>query len=154
MIIIVVMLSGCIVTDFIDRAVSIIEGPKEFQWNKITFEERFGWADFINEDLAKTGEHLILVRNGTKFLNIYVNVLWSNPVDDRFTLLNQGNFNMTIFLPEGETVNRTYSTLGKPKAYDEYFNFKTSGEEEEWRIIVLVSGYGRYQIVAQTYEPL
>lgn len=148
------LLSGCVVIDFFDDVSSAIEGPQKYEWQKITIEETFGWLDVVNEEMAKVGDYPIYIRNDTRYLNIYFSVEFSNPLNPKLGFFNQGRLNFTIVFPSGENITKTYCTTAKSKTYEEHFNFPTSGDREEWFCIVRVIGYGKYKIVAQTYEPV
>jgi hypothetical protein len=154
MVAILPVLSGCVVVDFFENVESVIEGPQEYAWQTMTIEERFGWFDMVNEELSKVVEYPIYVRNGTRFLNLYVQVTFSNPLSPDLTFLSQGNLNMTVAPPSGDEITETYCTTTKYRTFEWHNNFETSGSTEEWSIALRMVGYGNYKIVAKTYEPV
>lgn len=144
------MLSGCV---YVDKMVEFLTPPPHYEWIKvINVEESFGWLDVINAEMAKTADYPIFIKNDTRYLHIYIHVDFSNPINPDFETLSQGNLNLTIIMPDGENVTKSYCTTGKLRSYDDYFYF-TSPQAGEWKITVKVAGYGKYKIVAQTYQP-
>lgn len=154
LIMILPMISGCVISDAVEKAKRFLEGPPTYKWSKMMYEGEFGWLDMVNANLSKEEIHPIYIKNGTQYLNIYIMVEFSNPIVPDFELLSQGRLNLTIIPPSGGNVTtRTYCTAAKSRTYEDYFTFETSGKEEQWDIMVKVSGYGKYKIVTQTYSP-
>ncbi len=147
------MLSGCIVTDFYEKVMEKIQHPPEYEWQKvIEDEERFGWVDMINFEMAMVNDYTIFLENGTRYLQIFIEVEFSNPIKPELESLNQGRLNLTIIPPSGENTTKSYCTTGKSHSYDDYFYF-FSPEKGTWKIIVKVTGCGKYKILAQAYQP-
>jgi len=153
LIIVLPVISGCVVSDTVEKAKRFFEGPPSYEWSKMTYEGEFGWLDMVNANLSKEETHPVYIKNGTQYLNIYIKVEFSNPIVPDFELLSQGRLNLTIISPSGENVTKTYCTAAKSRIYEDYFTFETSGKEEQWNIMVKVMGYGKYKIVTQTYSP-
>ena len=146
-------LSGCVGPQEIYRKmVEFFTRPPEYEWIKIiTVEEEFGWMDIVNEDFAKVSEYPFVIKNETKYLRIYMEVNFSNPISPRIESLNQGHLNITILSPS-ENYTKTYCTTLKSNEYVDYFYF-ADPEPGGWKIIVKVVGYGKYKLVAKVYQP-
>ena len=75
------MLSGCILYDYYEKVKNILESPPRYEWVKtVQVEDKFGWLDIVNEDMAKSSDYPLFLKNGTKYLHIYIKVDFSNPI--------------------------------------------------------------------------
>ena len=93
------MLSGCILYDYYEKVKNILESPPRYEWVKtVQVEDKFGWLDIVNEDMAKSSDYPLFLKNGTKYLHIYIKVDFSNPINPDFEILSHGKFNITIIL--------------------------------------------------------
>ena len=143
--------SGCV---YLEKLIQILTPPPEYKWVKvINVEDTFGWLDMVNKEIAKTADYPVFVKNGTKYLHIYIHVEFSNPINPDLESLSQGHLNLTIIKPSGENITKSYCTTAKSKAYDDYFYFNEP-QPGEWKVIIKVSGYGKYRIVASIYQPI
>lgn len=146
------LLSGCISTKQIQQKMEEFFKKEEYEWViKIDNSEDFGWFDMINWELAKVDKYPFIVQNNTRYLHIFVEVNFSNPINPKYKKLSQGKVNITISSPE-KNYTKCYSTLGKSNKYEEFFNF-ASPYSGKWEIIIKVTGMGKYRLIVKTYQP-
>jgi len=143
--------SGCV---YLEKIEQFLMPPPQYEWKRlISVEDTFGWVDVVNKELAKISDYPIYVSNETKYLNIYIHVEFSNPINPDIESLSQGHLNFTILKPDGENITKTYCTATKVKTFDDYFYFENP-QEGQWNIIIRVFGYGKYRMVAKAYQPV
>jgi hypothetical protein len=147
------ILTGCTLSDYYQKIENVLDTQPKYVWVKtIHVEDKFGWLDVINEELAKVVEYPIFIEKQTKYLHIYINVEFSNPINPSLNIFNYGRFNLTITNPSGDSTEKSYVTTGKSYTYDDYFTIDNP-ETGNWEISINVFGYGRYIILVETYVP-
>ncbi|MCD6480817.1 MAG: hypothetical protein J7L31_00885 [Thermoplasmata archaeon] len=148
------MSAGLLVAAMYPEIEKMFRPPTQYRWEGgINVEDSFGWGDFINGELGKVSEYPIFVENGTKYLHIYIEVDFSNPINPDLEILNQGNLNFSILSPSGKNITKSYCTTLKDHTYEEYFYFENP-EKGQWKVKIKVAGYGKYRISAQMYQPI
>ena len=137
-------LTGCIKISQVKKLEEIITPPQKYKWiKKVDEKADFGLFDMINAEIAKVDYYPFMVENGTKFLHIYIHVNFSKPF---------GKLNFTIVSPE-KNLTKEYSTIAKSYKYDDFLYFN-SPKPGNWKIIVKVTGIGKYSLVAETYQKI
>ena len=151
---IIFMSAGLLVANFYPEIEKIFKAPPAYKWRGgINVQDSFGWMDMVNGEIGKVSEYPVFVGNNTKYLHVYIEVVFSNPINSDIEILNQGNLNFTILSPSGENITKSYCTTFKDHRYEEYFYFENP-EEGQWKIKLKVVGYGTYKISTQMYEPV
>ncbi len=148
------MLSGCIgPKELYERLMTFLKEPQQYAWVKIVVEEDdFGIWDMINTDAAKNTSITFMVQNGTKFLHIFIEVNFSNPLNPDWECLNQGELNFTIITPS-DKISKEYCTAFKSHSYDDFIYF-VDPQPAKWNLIIKVRGVGKYKILVEAYQPV
>ncbi len=144
------LLSGCVgLKEVYEKLVEFFKKPIQYKWVvKVDREESFKWLDMINADLAKVSSYPFFIKDGTKYLHIYIEVNFSNPLGIKG--LSQGKLNLTIVTPI-KNVSKSYCTTAKSKTYNDFIYF-ANPEEGEWELVIKLIGYGKYKIFVEAYE--
>ncbi|RLF51178.1 MAG: hypothetical protein DRN11_03250 [Thermoplasmata archaeon] len=147
------MLSGCVgPKEVYEKLVEFFKKPPQYEWIRVVkAEETFGWLDLVNRELAKVSEYPFIIKNNTKYLHILIQVNFSNPISPKIDSFSQGYLNLTIVSPSGN-YTKSYCTTAKIKEYEDFLYFPKP-QPGNWKIVVKIFGYGKYKLIAETYQP-
>lgn len=156
MVLVLIPLSGCIgPQEVAQRLMQRLETEKRYTWSETLSDvQSFRFLDIVNKDVAKIERYPPLtIHEDTRYLHLYFNVSFSNPVNPEWRYVTMGYANITITDPTGVNISRDFNALGTGNDYREFFYF-VRPLVGNWHITVTVRGIGEYTIFAQVYEPV
>ncbi|MDD5503091.1 MAG: ADP-ribosylglycohydrolase family protein [Candidatus Thermoplasmatota archaeon] len=172
--------SGCI-GDVLRTNGAENPNSEALEWKEVArFASGFRETDMINENLSKTGELSFFVRSGAEKLEVVVEVAFEkavidgylSPVSNAYSLtdyleptssimLARGNVTLALADPSNKIVKTlNYNTLSLdgvpemifPRVFSDVINIENPSEGK-WTLFIDAKGVGRYQLVANSYQP-
>ena len=145
------VLNGCIgPQEAINRIDTLIVGEKGYGWkNRLgVIQEEFNILSF----LSSPDTWPFFVKKDTLYLWVFIEISFSNILNNEWEILNQGRINITLINPMGERIIYGYSTaLGKPHE-DKDIVFLTKPLEGQWHAEVKTFGTGSYSLRIEAYQ--
>jgi hypothetical protein len=144
-------LNGCIgPQEAVNRIDTLIVGEKEYKWkNRLAvIQEEFTILNF----LSPPDEWPFFVKKDTFYLWIFIEIAFSNILNDDWDILNHGRINITLINPLGNKIMYNYATaLGKSNE-DKDMIFLTNPVEGQWHAEVKTFGTGSYNLRIEAYQ--
>ena len=147
----IISMSGCIgPRETLERLDTLVIGEQKLVWrNRLRIiDEEFNLLDI----LSPVDQWPFFVKEDARYIWVYMEVVFSNPLKRDWNFLNQGRVNITFVSPLGERMSYSYVTgLRGSDRYKEMV-FISDPAIGQWYAEVKAYGTGRYTIKVEAFQ--